>query len=170
MAGLLRDLLSLAKTDEGGANIVMSEFSLSGALLNTVLEFESRAFEEKREYAYEIGENIRYTGDEKQIRQLAGILIDNAIRYSDANGKVKVTLRAENGRARFSVYNTGGGVPDAQKNKIFERFYRADESRSRDTGGYGVGLSIAKAIADAHKGRIAVSGEYGKWVRFDVML
>ena len=170
MNGLVHDLLMLAKTDEGKQEVIMTEFNLSSVVLNTALEFESRAFEESKQYSYEVKEGIPYIGDEKHIKQLVGILIDNAIRYSDTNGQIEISLQAESSHVRISVYNTGGGVADEDRFKIFERFYRSDESRSRETGGYGVGLSIAKAIAEMHKGKISVTGKHGEWVRFDVIL
>lgn len=170
MNGLVHDLLTLARTDEGQTNVIRTRFNLSSAILNTVLEFESRAFEEGKQYSYDIKANITWIGDEKQIKQLVSILIDNAIRYSDAKGKINVSLNTDGSHIRISVFNTGIGVYDEKRNKIFERFYRTDESRSRETGGYGVGLSIAKSIVEAHKGKIVVSGEYGKWICFDVVI
>lgn len=170
MNGLVHDLLALTKADERPRGVLADEFNLSSAVLNTTLEFESRVFEERKQYSYDIAENVMYTGDKKQIRQLLSILIDNALHYSEVKGQIKVSLCTENNCAHVSVYNTGIGVSDEERSKIFERFYRTDESRSRAAGGYGVGLSIAKAIVDAHKGKITVSGEYGKWIRFDVKL
>jgi len=170
MSGLIQGLLMLAKTNEGPASALIGEFSLSNAIQNTALEFESRAFEEGKQYTYNVAKNITYNGDEVQIRQLVGILIDNAIRYSDKNGQVDVSLSMGSNRKHLSVYNTGVGVSVAERDRIFERFYRVDESRTRETGGYGVGLSIAKAIVEAHKGKITVASEFGKWIRFDVTL
>ena len=170
MNGLVHDLLMLAKTDEGKTEVVMNKFNLSSAVLNTALEFESRAFEEGKQYSYEINENISCIGDEKHIKQLVGILTDNAIRYSNTNGQIKISLKREGNHVRISVYNTGTGIMDEERYKIFERFYRSDESRSRETGGYGVGLSIAKAIVEMHRGKISVMGKHGEWVRFDVLL
>jgi len=170
MNGLVHDLLILARADEGQMGIIRNKMDLSGEILNTALEFESRAYEEGKQYSYNIEENIIYAGDEKQIKQLMNILIDNAIRHSDAHGQIEVSLRAESGHIRISVFNTGVGVSSNEQKIIFERFYRTDESRSRETGGYGIGLSIAKAIVDSHKGKITVSGEYMKWIRFDVVL
>jgi signal transduction histidine kinase len=168
MNELVLDLLSLAKISEGNTSIIRNKFNISGSVLNTALEFESRAFEEEKKYSYDIEENIEYIGDERQVKQLVSILIDNAIQYSDANGQIKVSLRTQGGYINISVFNTGTGVPENEKKKIFERFYRTDESRSRETGGYGIGLSIAEAIAESHNGKITVSGEYMKWIRFDV--
>ena len=170
MNGLIHDMLALAKTDEGQTSIMRSNFNLSGEVLNTALEFESRVFEEGKKYTYDINENIAYTGDEKQIKQLVAILIDNAIRYSEEKGKIEVSLRKDGNHIRISVFNTGVGVPNEERKKIFERFYRTDESRSRETGGYGVGLSIAKRIVEMHKGKISVKGKHMKWIRFDVIL
>ena len=170
MNGLIHDFLALAKTDEGQPNLIMTQFNLSGLVLNTALEFESRAFEEGKQYSYDVDDHIRYVGDEKQIKQLMSILIDNAIRYSHENGQINVSLHAAGGHSRISVFNTGAGVTDEERSKIFERFYGSDESRSRETGGYGLGLSIAQSIVKVHKGKITVSGEYGNWIRFDVVL
>ena len=172
MNGLVLDLLTLAKADEGQENktTVRRKFDLSGAVLNTALEHESRAFEEGKKYECRIDGGITYNGDEKQIKQLATIMIDNAIRYSDDGGLIEVSLKAEGSRIRISVFNTGVGVPDDERNKIFERFYRTDESRSRETGGYGIGLSIAWRIVETHKGRIEVKGEHMKWICFDTVL
>ena len=170
MSGLVHDLLTLAKTEERLENKAKDEFSLSNMILNTALEFESRAFGEGKQYSYDIAESISYTGDMKQTRQLVSILIDNAFHYSDEKGQIKVSLSMEGSRIRISVFNTGIGVPDDEMDKIFERFYRIDESRNRETGGYGMGLSIAKAIAETQKHNISVSGKYGKWIQFDVMV
>ena len=191
LGGLIHDMLSLARTDEGQTGIVRSEFNLSGLILNTTLEFESRAFESSKRYSCDIMPGLSYSGDEKQIKQLMSILIDNAIRYSNIGGLIHVSLgvagtqmstagthtKIASTRGKFggdhrciSVFNTGAGIPAEEEQKIFERYYRADESRARETGGYGLGLSIAKAITQAHKGKISVTGNQGEWIRFDVIL
>ena len=170
MNALIHSLLLLAGTDEGQTGRMAGEFSLSSAVLSVALEFESLAFEEGKKYEYHVMDNIYYNGNKMQIRQLVSILLDNAIRYSDANGQIDVSLNADNGHKHISVFNTGVGVPNNERDRIFERFYRIDESRTRETGGYGIGLSLAEAIAHAHKGKITVSGDYGKWIRFDLTL
>ncbi|MHC1693818.1 MAG: sensor histidine kinase [Eubacteriales bacterium] len=167
---LIRDLLALARTDEGTVGTVMSGFNLSRAVLSTALEFESRAFEEGRNYSYEVQENIIYSGDEKKIKQLLSILIDNAIVHSGMDDTVTVSLGRESGRICLSVYNTGMGIEESLRGKVFDRFYRGDSSRSRETGGYGLGLSIAKSIADIHKAKISVTGRTGEWVMFSVIM
>jgi signal transduction histidine kinase len=170
MNKLIHNLLILSKTEEADFYIVHRQFDLSKTVLNTVLELESLAFEEGKDYEYEIIDGISFTGDEDKFKQLLTILIDNAIKHSDADAKIRIILKEKSGKPHLSVYNSGTGIPDAERGKIFDRFYRCDDSRTRETGGYGLGLSVAKAVVDAHKGKIRVIGEYGKWVEFIVVL
>ncbi len=165
---LIRDLLTLAKADEHNAAMVVNAFNLSKAIENTTLEFESSAFESKKHLVFDVEDGITYTGNEPQIRQLLSILIDNAIKHSNEQGEIKVTLNRHNESVLLSVYNTGPGVLAEEKDKIFDRFYRSDDSRSRKTGGYGLGLSIAQSIVTAHKAKIAVTGKAGEWIVFTV--
>lgn len=111
-----------------------------------------------------------YKGNEPSIKQLASILIDNAIKHSDKDGKIRVTLVSNGNKRILQVFNTGAGFKEEEKNKIFERFYRSDLSRSRETGGYGLGLSIAKSIVEQHSGTIFCKGEEGKWICFTAEL
>lgn len=170
MSQLVYDLLDLAKLDEIKDDMIMAEFDLSSAVLGKALEFECTAFENHKRFEQNIKENVMYTGNEEAIRHLITILIDNAIKHSDVNGIVRVTLTTNGNKKIFQVYNTGNGIRDEEKKRIFDRFYRSDESRSKETGGYGLGLSIAKSIVDSHKGSISVDGEENKWISFTVIL
>ena len=111
-----------------------------------------------------------YKGDESSIKHVLTILIDNAIKYSDEHGRISAKLSSHGNKRIIEVYNTGDGVPKDQLGKIFERFYRRDEARNSKSGGYGLGLAIAKASVEAHGGRITAQSEYGKWMRFTVIL
>lgn len=170
MSSLVYDLLDLAKMDETKEQLIFAEFDLSNVVLSKSLEFECTAFESGKTFEQNITENIRYKGNEDSIRHLVSILIDNAIKHSDENGIVRVALTKSGNKNIFQVYNTGNGIKNSEKDKIFNRFYRSDESRSKVTGGYGLGLSIAKSIVDAHKGTISVDGEENKWISFTVVL
>lgn len=170
MGLLVRDLLDLTRTDENPDRTIFGVFDLSQAVLGTTLEFESPAFEEGKQLRYEIPEGIFYKGDEGKIRQLVAILIDNAIKHSDEQGTVDVSLAKTSQKILLSVRNTGMGIAQSELEKVFERFYRSDASRSRETGGYGLGLAIAKSIAELHKGRISAQGEEGKYITFTVQL
>lgn len=170
MSGLVHDLLDLTRTEDYKENIVFSNFDISTAILNTTLEFESRVFEEGRTIEYDVQEGIEYNGSEGKIKQLLTILIDNAIKHSDKHGRIDVTLKRQNQKVVISVSNTGAGIPEAEREKVFERFYRSDASRSRETGGYGLGLAIAKSIVDLHKGKITAGGTVGECTVFTVQL
>lgn len=167
---LVNDLLSLTRLENKSGNFIQTEFNLSNAITNTALPFECQAFELNRNFVINIDENIFVFGSEQHIKQMAGIFIDNALKYSKDGGTVRVSLTKEDGKAVLSVYNTGIGVKESEKYKIFERFYRSDESRNRSTGGYGLGLAIAKSIIDKHKFKIDVENHEGKSICFIVIM
>ena len=170
MAELVKDLLLIAQSDEAESVVALDKIDLSKTVLSSALEFESPAYETGKQYSFDVVEGISVDGNEKQLKQLVGILLDNAMQYSDAQGQIKLSLTRKSNRALLTVYNTGVGVPKSERQRIFERFYRSDQSRSHQNGGYGIGLSVAQAIVVAHHGKITVSGEYQKWVQFDVTL
>ena len=113
---------------------------------------------------------IRVQGDSQFLRQLFVILIDNAVKYTPAPGKIKVTLVAANGSATLSVADSGIGIEAADLENIFERFYRADKARSRETGGTGLGLAIGRWIAESHRGTLAAESKPGAGSTFSVRL
>ena len=109
--------------------------------------------------------------DEQKIKQLVLILVDNAVKYTPEGGEVTVSMeKAERGRVRFAVKDTGIGISEADREKIFDRFYRVDKARSREMGGNGLGLAIAQEIVNLHKGEISVESEQGKGTTFFVEL
>lgn len=167
---LVNDLLSLTRLENKSNNFIQTDFNLSQAVVNTALPFECQAFETNKNFVLNIDENISVYGSEQHIKQMAGIFIDNALKYSKDGGTVRVSLTKQDGKAVFSVYNTGTGVKEEDKYRIFERFYRSDESRNRSTGGYGLGLAIAKSIIDKHKFKIEVENEEGRSICFIVKM
>ena len=171
MSELVSELLSLARLDDKTEKkIVTEEFNLSDVFLQTVLPFESNIFEMGKTLEVDSKPDITYKGDVSSIKHILTILIDNAIKYSDEHGTISVKLYTHGSKRIIEVYNTGKGVPKDKLDKIFERFYREDEARNRQKGGYGLGLSIAKEIVKAHGGKISAQSEYGKWIRFTVVL
>jgi signal transduction histidine kinase len=109
-------------------------------------------------------------GDRGQLTQLVLILLDNALKYADERGSVDIGLERRHHAAHLAVANTGEGIAAEHLPRIFDRFYRVDPSRTREPGGYGLGLAIAKAIVDRHKGRISVHSVPGKTTTFTVEL
>lgn len=167
---LVNDLLNLTRLENNTTDFIRTDFDLSKAVVNTALPFECQAFETNKKFEVDVDDGITVNGSERHIKQMAAIFIDNALKYSGEGGTVKVTLRKQGDKKMFSVYNTGQGVKDSEKDKIFERFYRSDESRNRSTGGYGLGLAIAKSIIDKHKFKVHVENQEGKSICFVVMM
>lgn len=166
MRVLVGEMMNLTKLEMGDKEKDFVDFSLSEAVSGAALPFEGQAFEQEKQLELEIQENISYHGNPDQIKQLVGIFMDNALKYSKEHGEIRVTLQQVQNKKTLKVYNTGKGIPESEKEKIFQRFYRSDASRARATGGYGLGLSIAQSIADAHKIRIQVESEYEHWICF----
>ncbi|MBR5514553.1 MAG: GHKL domain-containing protein [Ruminococcus sp.] len=167
---LVNDLLSLSRLENSSRDFITSYFDLSRAITNASLPFECQAFESRKNFVLNIEEGIRINGSEQHIKQMAGIFIDNALKYSKDGGTVRVSLSRDDNKAILAVYNTGSGVREEDVDKLFERFYRSDESRARTTGGYGLGLAIAKSIIDKHKFKVQVENQEGKSICFVVTM
>lgn len=167
---LVNDLLNLTRLENNSSEFKRTDFDLSKAIVNTALPFECQAFESNKEFIVDVEEGLTINGSERHIKQMAAIFIDNALKYSNEGGTVKVGLRKQGDKKLLSVYNTGKGIKASEKDKIFERFYRSDSSRNRATGGYGLGLAIAKSIIDKHKFKIYVDSEEGKSICFIITM
>ena len=170
MSKLVKDLLYLAKCDSQEVKYQFCSFDLSRAVMSSVLPFESTVFEQEKTLETDIAENVQYVGDESAIKQVAVILLDNAVKHTEKGAVIKVTLSVSGSKKILSVRNTGVGISADDQKRIFERFYRTDKSRARDTGGYGLGLSIAKSIADIHHAKLTVSSVEGEYAEFSLVL
>lgn len=168
MSSLISDLLSLAKLDESKELLENKELNLSVLIGKCVLQFDALAFERGREIVTDFNSNISITGDAASIEKIVTILLDNALKYSE-DREIRCTLKKNGEKATFSVYNQAYSVKADTKTKIFERFYRAENSRSRDTGGSGLGLSIAKKIAEINKWKIFATIEENESITMHVV-
>ncbi len=168
MRTLIEDLLFLAKSGAGKDREAFGEVSFSDAAQSTLLSFASLVFEAGITLEDDIQPDVQLVGSEPQLRRLCGILLDNAVKYVDAKGTVRMTLLADGATARLSVYNSGAPIPASEMPHLFERFYRAD--RARSAGGYGLGLSIAESIVQSHGGRIDVHSTTQAGTTFAVLL
>lgn len=173
MKQLVEELLFLARSD---AKTVQADHTkkepldFSDTVLNGVLLFESIAFENKVDLKHDIEPDIPLEGCRDQLKQLVTILLDNGCKYAGKNGSVSVELKKVSHHAVLKVQNTGELISPEEQKRIFERFYRTDKSRARKSGGYGLGLSIAKTIAEYHKGKIGVSSSPETGTVFTVTL
>lgn len=162
LADLTNDLVTLSRLDEGGEEVQMVDFSLSDAMLETLEAFRVPALTREMTLDMQIEPNLTLYGDEKRIRQLVSLLMENALKYSSEHGRIEVVLRRK-GRGKQMVFsNTADQIKAGSLDYLMERFCRADASRNSQTGGYGIGLSVAQAIVRAHKGKIHVKSEDGK--------
>ena len=152
MGMLVSQLLELARTEN--VTPQMERIDLSRLVAGEALPFESVAFEKGLVLNCHITNGITVEGSSIQLKQLTSILLDNAIRHSKADGEVRLTLIKEHGVVELSVVNPGDEIPAEHRQQIFERFYRVDAARNGEDKHYGLGLAIAKAIANAHHGHI----------------
>ena len=167
---LVNDLLTLARLDEGNVKAIKETFNLSDEVVNSALPFDAVAFEKGKTLTLDVEKNIIYDGAKDGVKQILNILLDNAVKYAKDGGDIKVSLKKTGARIVLSVCNDGSLIPDADSNKIFERFYRGDSSRSRESGGNGLGLAIAKSIATANKWQIFAESVYGKSMTMTLIL
>ncbi len=183
MKQLVEDLLFLAKSDAAKSTLKKSSapasppaadrLNFSDLVWSSLLPFESLAFEQGVSLDSEIESDLYLNGNEAQLKQLVAILLDNACKYAGSGGAVHLTLKRTDHRKQpllLAVRNTGDPIPPEQLPYLFERFYRADESRVRTQGGYGLGLSIAKSIVEAHHGKLKVESTRETGTTFLVQL
>ena len=167
---LVNDLVTLSRLDEETPFPEPTRFSLSEAAWETAESFQARAKAEGKDFQTEIGENIELLGDRASVQKLTSILLDNAFKYSEPDGQVRLCVQQKNAKALIEVANTCNQTIPVDPERLFDRFYRLDGSRSAETGGTGLGLSIAKAIAESHRGELAVSTDEPGTIRFQASL
>lgn len=167
---LVNELLNLSRLENTSKNMPMTEFNLSQAIEKTALPFECVAFDSNKRFELNIVEDLYIVGSEQHIKQMAAIFIDNALKYSNDGGMIRVTLAKQGDKKVLYVYNTGQGIKEEEKDKVFERFFRSDSSRNRSSGGYGLGLAIAKTIIDRHKFRVHIENNPGRGVCFVITM
>ena len=167
--GLIGNLISLTKLEESD-DLDRLEFSLSDTLDDYVMDVKDYALSLDKNIVTDIEKDISFKGDEKLIRQVIGILLDNAIKYAREKSDINVKLTKQNKKIVFTVENEADNLEIKNYNILFERFYRADSSRNSKTGGYGIGLSIAQSIVLKHKGKISADSFDGERIVFTVKL
>ena len=160
MIKLVTELLDLAKTD-GDCDIMMEENNLSDIIESSILTFESLFYDNRIKLKYDVAPSIKMLCNESLMEELVSILIDNAIKHCSEKGKVNVTLSKNNKQIILEVKNTGLPIKKEDEEKIFERFYKVDTSRNRNSNNYGLGLAIAKNIVEIHNGKISACSDKG---------
>ncbi len=169
LTSLTEDLIALSRLEED-LPIEMAVFSLSQAVEEAAQPFASLAITQNKAFSLRITPGITLRGNEKSLRQLASILLDNALKYSDEGGQVSLSLDCAGKFARLTVRNTTDAPLPENLELLFDRFYRGDPSRNSQTGGHGIGLSIVKAVVAAHKGKLEAVCRDGKTLEISVLL
>ncbi len=164
LAELTNSLILLSRMEEQ-PRMEKIEFPLSDVAEETVETFQALARTRGKTLSSRVQPMLSMNGDEKAIRQLLTILLDNAVKYADEGGRIEAVLEKQKNTLRLSVFNTAESVSRESLAHLFDRFYRADASRNSGTGGYGLGLSIASAVVAAHRGKISASSPDGKSLR-----
>ena len=170
LTSLTEKLVMLTRMDEETYRPAIADFDLSAAVRETVESFEAVAQIRHRTLVTEIADGVTCSGDEAGIRQVVSLLTDNALKYSNENGTIRVSLKKSGKNAVLTMENTVDAIEKGDKSVFFERFYRADASRNSKTGGHGIGLSVAEAIVRAHKGKITANAPDDRHVVFTVVL
>jgi two-component system phosphate regulon sensor histidine kinase PhoR len=165
---LVRDLLDLSRVERGTLDV--EPVDLVGLAKEVVGGYGDLAEERRIRLHSELRPQVSMRGDRAQLGLLLSNLLDNALRYTPAKGTVCVRLDATESRAVIQVSDTGQGIPARELSRVFERFYRVDKARARQTGGTGLGLAIVRHVAEAHGGTVGVDSELGRGSTFTVSL
>jgi len=165
---LARDLLDLSRVERGTLDV--EPVDLVGLTKEVADGYTDLAEERRVRLHTELQPQLSLRGDRAQLGLLVSNLLDNALRHTPAKGTVRIRLEAAEGRAVIQVADTGEGIPAGELSRVFERFYRVDKARARQTGGTGLGLAIVRHVAEAHGGTVRVDSELGRGSSFTVSL
>ena len=159
---LTNDLIYLSKMEEMQTEVQMVEFPLSEMIQEMVGSFQTLATSRGKELECQIEPMVSLTGSPKDIQRLISILLDNAVKYTNEDGQIFLRLTQKGNQKILTVFNTVDEIDVEQVPHLFDRFYRLDASRNKETGGYGIGLSIGQAVVQMHKGKITAESPDGK--------
>jgi heavy metal sensor kinase len=170
LSGIVEKLLLLSRADAGALTLRKEILDFSAMCHDLGEDAEILVTPKRITTAFEISPEVKVWADESHLRRVLLNLLDNAIKYNVKDGALLISLTKADALARFRIANTGPGIPEGQEDRIFERFYRADLSRSSDTGGSGLGLSLCREIVEAHGGQIWWERPRWGWTAFVVTL
>lgn len=170
LSRLVTNLVMMSRLDEENPIPDKADFALSEALWESTEPFISTAKATGKQFEIHIEENLKLYGDVVSIQQMISVLLDNAVKYSDDGGYIRLDAFRKKQKTIIEVFNTCDDIDTKNLNRLFDRFYRGDSSRSDKISGTGVGLSIAKAIVKSHGGNISVKSQSGNSIKFTVTL
>lgn len=171
LSKMVNAMLNISRIETGNLTLNLERFDISQKLLNTLLTFEQLITDKNISVeGLEELEKLVVLGDQSMLDQVTYNLIDNAVKFTDKNGKISISTKSEGKFSYFTIKNTGKGIPTAHIKNVFDRFYKADESRSADTKSTGLGLHLVKKIVEIHGGKITVKSTPNEFTEFTVKL
>ncbi len=167
LSGLVNSFLNLTRLETGNQDMELTSFDINETIRRILVGFENRIEEKGIDIEFDTeDEHMQVRADMNMIRQVMTNLIENAIKFTDPKGKIKITTKAHRHEVTVSVYNTGCGISPQDIKMIFERFYKADKSRSQNRSGTGIGLYIVKDILNRHGKNITADSREGEYAEF----
>lgn len=166
LTNLIEDLLTISRLESGQVTLQLRELQLRSVIEHVLADLQKRAADRSVSIQNLVPEGMVGRADPDRLEQVLVNLLDNAIKYGRANGRIVVTGRVSNGDVQICVSDDGPGIPAEAIDRIFERFYRVDRARSRETGGTGLGLSIVKHIVQSHGGKVWAESKPGRGTQF----
>ena len=170
LTALTNQMVALSRLDENPEPKEKAKFDLSDVAYEVIDHFSSLSEVRGKKISVDIEDGIKYVGDENSIRQLISILVDNAMKYAVESADISISLKRDGRKVKFVLKNLTDGMEEGSQDILFERFYRPDSSRNSETGGSGIGLSLAKSIVESHKGRITARCDGDGYITFQVTL
>lgn len=164
---LVSKLLYITKVDTGKVNLKKTKINVQ-ELINEIIE-ETKIIETNRNIYSSNNEECYIDADISNVKELIRIFIDNAIKYTEENGKINIFSQKDNGKIYINIQDNGIGIAEEEQENIFDRFYRIDKSRNKETGGVGLGLAIAKSIANMNNAEIKLENKQGKGSTFTLI-
>ena len=155
LSSLTNDLIYLSRMEEDQGRGKFLPLSLSQVVTETAQAFQTMAKSQNKSFTIDVQPGLAMEGEEKALGQLVSVLLDNALKYAPEGGEIALALARQGKYFRLTVENTAQGITKELLENLFDRFYRGDVSRDSSQGGYGIGLSIARAVVQAHRGKIS---------------
>ena len=159
LSSLTNDLIYLSRMEEDQGREKFLPLSLSQVVTETAQAFQTMAKSQNKPFTIDVQPGLAMEGEEKALGQLVSVLLDNALKYAPEGGEIALTLARQGKYFRLTVENTAQGITKELLENLFDRFYRGDGSRNSSQGGYGIGLSIARAVVQTHRGKITASAK-----------
>lgn len=167
---LIEDLLTLSRLEQENFQLVVNDINTEELLKVIIPAYQMKAMKKKISISFSVEEDLHFKADKEKVKQIIINLLDNAIHYTQEKGQVSLTINSSKEFVHIKVSDTGMGIENSVLPRIFERFYRVDKARSRNTGGTGLGLAIVKHIVDVHDGKINIDSEINKGTNIHIYL